>query len=128
MSPPRRLPLCTLAALVLVALLPAVAAAKPAAPRYALANGCYALRSQALGKLVAKDGGGGYAATPPSPGGAEPLRVKATALGSYLLYGRDKDFLAGSPSNEVQVALDPSELGNWQVDGTGPFTLTLPAA
>ena len=60
--------------------------------RYALANGCYALRSPSTG-FVAK-AAGGYRASAGSVGEAEGFRMQATALGSYLFYGRERDFMA----------------------------------
>ncbi|MEA2467595.1 MAG: hypothetical protein QOJ57_1721, partial [Thermoleophilaceae bacterium] len=105
-------------------MVPSVAAAEDNA-RYALANGCFALAAPG-GAQAGKDGAGGYklGATP-----AETFRMKATALGHYLLYGKSADFLAGTPSNAVQTHPDPSDDANWQVDnaGTGRFTLWLPS-
>jgi microsomal dipeptidase-like Zn-dependent dipeptidase len=104
--------------------LPGIANAQDDNARYALANGCYALAAGA--GQVGKDGAGGYAtgATP-----VEPFRMKATALGHYLLYGKAGDFLAGTPSNAVQTQPNPGNDANWQVDnaGTGKFTLWLPS-
>src|SRR5919108_146348 len=81
-----------------------LAAATGSDRRYALANGCYALR--AGGRYVAK-GVGGYRASAGAVGGAEPFRMQATALGKYLFYGRARDFMSGSGS-EVAVAAQPS--------------------
>src|SRR3954452_13510615 len=97
-------------AAVLAALgVPAVARADDA--RYALANGCYALTSH--GTPVATDVG--------------PFRMKATALGSYMLYGAKQQFLARTPLlGQVGTATEPSSDADWTVDGTtGAFTLTL---
>jgi microsomal dipeptidase-like Zn-dependent dipeptidase len=105
--------------------LPSAAFAQDDNARYELANGCYTLN--AGGAAAGKDGAGGYAtgATP-----SEAFRMKATALGHYLLYGRDADFMAGSPAGEVQTQPNPSDAANWQVDNAGPgtFTLSLPTA
>ena len=66
--------------------------------RYSLVGGCYALKSAATGKFVAKTAGGGYRATAGGAGGAEPLRMQATDLGRYLLYGAKRDFVGvGKP-------------------------------
>ena len=82
--------------------LAAVLVAAPAADaqdRYALADGCY-------GAEVARH----RRASPPRPptaatrrtrrpAGAERFRLQATDLGRYLLYGKDRDFLAhGTPA------------------------------
>ncbi|MCW2998663.1 MAG: hypothetical protein JWN65_2212 [Solirubrobacterales bacterium] len=84
-----------LAVSLMGALAPTVQAAGRLAPdaRYALVHGCYALRSQAAGKLVVKTAGG-YAATATEAAGAEGFRMQATGLGTYILYGRGADFLS----------------------------------
>ncbi|MEX2195035.1 MAG: hypothetical protein WD844_07095 [Thermoleophilaceae bacterium] len=122
-------------ALAIGALAPAPGAAAqepdPGAPqgddaRYALAGGCYALRSQSLGRYVIKDGGG-YRASAEVIGAAEPFRMQATALGRYLFYGRDRDFMAGAGEG-VEVAGAASRAADWRVDGTaGAFTIGLPS-
>lgn len=114
-----------LAVLVGLLALPAGAsAASNDVPRYLLANGCYAL--QAKQGEVGKDGAGGYKL---GAGPAESFRMKATALGHYLLYGKDGDFMASSPGGEVQNVPDPGNDANWQVDdGDGVhFVLWLPS-
>ncbi|HET9013810.1 MAG TPA: hypothetical protein VFN38_18425, partial [Gemmatimonadaceae bacterium] len=116
------------------------AAAGASDARYALANGCYALRSRQNGKLVAKDAEGRYAASAGSTGEAEAFRMKATALGSYLFYGRAGDFLAaGSPEitdllpvgskNRAASQATPNEAADWTVDtAAGAFQISLPYA
>src|SRR4051794_13192020 len=101
-----------LAAVLAALVVPAVARADDA--RYALANGCYALTSH--GTPVATDVG--------------PFRMKATALGSYMLYGPKQQFLARmQPLGQVGAADAPSDDADWTVDGTtGAFTLTLAAS
>ncbi len=97
--------------------------------RYALANGCYALRSQSAGGFVAK-AAGGYRASAASVGEAEAFRMQATALGSYLFYGRDRDFMAAGALNVVSPAGDAGPAADWRVDANpgGTFTITLPSA
>ena len=79
--------------------------------RYALANGCYELTSG--GQKV-----------------AGPFRMKATALGSYMLYTTDQDFFAASRrrrGRDGRRARGPT--ADWTVDGTtGAFTLTVGGA
>jgi hypothetical protein len=102
--------------------------------RYALANGCYALRSRSAGRYVAK-GGGGYAASAATVAGAEHFRMQATALGKYLFYGVGRDLVAQASgplagSGAVQPATDASPAADWQVDvapGNG-FKISLPSA
>ena len=95
--------------------------------RYALANGCYALRSPA--GFVAK-APAGYDATAGSAGAAEAFRMQATALGSYLFYGRDRDFMAAGALNTVAPASAASPSADWRVDANpdGTFAIALPSA
>ena len=111
--------------------LPAAAPAQSAAPtagpdaRYALANGCFALRSSAAGRVVAKSGGG-YTASSPQVGGGEPFYLKPTALGSYMLYGRARDYLARNASGNVVAAPDSGPDADWTVTVEGnSFRLAL---
>src|SRR4051794_217781 len=95
--------------------------------RYALANGCYALRSRSTGKDVVKDLTG-YRASAGSTGTAEGFRMQATALGSYLFYGKKNDFMAGS-GNSVKKAGSPGPSSDWRVDISGnAFKISLPSA
>jgi hypothetical protein len=98
--------------------------------RYALANGCYALRSRSAGGFVAK-ALGGYSATAAAVGAAEGFRMQATALGSYLFYGRERDFMAGGggPLNSVAPASEASPAADWRVDANpdGSFAIRLPS-
>jgi microsomal dipeptidase-like Zn-dependent dipeptidase len=59
-----------------------------------MAGGCYAIGSVGGGYVVRA--GDGFAATEPSPEGAEPFYLQATDLGSYLLFGSAEDFVAAS--------------------------------
>jgi hypothetical protein len=112
---------------VVIALLAAVAAAAPAhaADRYALAGGCYALQAPD-GRFVVKQGDS-YRATAADAGSAEPIRMQATALGSYLLYGKGRDFVSADGS-AATAATSPSGDADWRLDDAGGdrFTLTLP--
>ena len=126
-----------------------------AADRYALAGGCYALKSGATGKFVAKAADGGYRASAGGAGAAEPFRLQATALGRYLLYGAKRDFMGvGKPSplpvatptlplpvpglpvatttqsgDRVQSVGAPSETADWRVNTEGgDYVVDLPAA
>jgi microsomal dipeptidase-like Zn-dependent dipeptidase len=125
------LALCALGAVLLCVPGAASAASAPTKgpnARYALANGCYALRSSAVGRTVAKDGGG-YTASAGSVGAGEPFYLKPTALGHYMLYGRARDYLAANPSGDVVSAPDSGESANWTIDVQGnSFRLTLPSA
>ncbi|MCA1834310.1 MAG: hypothetical protein ABR548_07395 [Actinomycetota bacterium] len=62
--------------------------------RYAMAGGCYAIRSVATGAYVGRSVAGfSVGAAQPD---AEPFHFQATDLGRYLLYGTAQDFLAAS--------------------------------
>jgi len=81
--------------------------------RYALAGGCYQLKSNALGRVVA---------------GGDALRMQATQLGQYMFYGPKRDFLTGASDGTVSRASDGGPDGDWRVDGTTDnFTITLPS-
>src|SRR3954454_7440430 len=98
-----------LAALLLAA--PAARAQDDA--RYALAGGCYQLRSNALARVVA---------------GGDAFRLQATELGQYMLYGPKRDFLAGNTDGSVGRASDASPAADWRVTGTKDnFAVTLPS-
>jgi microsomal dipeptidase-like Zn-dependent dipeptidase len=134
-----------------VLILAVLAVPAHAQDRYSLANGCYALKAPG-GKLVAKAADGGYRTSD----GGEAFRMQATDLGRYLLYGRDRDFLAygtqkpveapvpvptSTPSipplpnatgaqlgERVQSEASPSDSADWRVDGSdGAFTISLPS-
>jgi len=114
----------------------AVAAAGPAAgialaadqgPSYRLVHGCFALQSTAAGAALAQGGDGSWRASAKDRAGAEPFRMQATDLGHYLLFGKDKDFLAGDGA-AATTATAPGPMGDWYVvalDGGG-FRLELP--
>ncbi len=111
-----------------VALLAAPSAeAASAKDRYSLANGCFALKQGA--SYVAKSGDG-YRVSAPSTATAERFYFKATALGKYMLYGRQRDYLGGTPQNRVESAQAVGQLANWRVEqaGAGTFRFRLPAA
>ena len=76
-------------------------------------------------------GPGGYGATAGSAGAAEGFRMQATALGSYLLYGRDRDFMAGDGlTKPSRPPAKPSAAADWRVDVSAgeTCTITLPSA
>jgi microsomal dipeptidase-like Zn-dependent dipeptidase len=122
-----RLPALVLLVLLAAVLLPATASAAPSTQnRYTLANGCFALSAPGGGGAVGKDGNGGYKT---GAAQAEGFRMKATALGHYLFFGKSADFMAANPSNDVRTVPDPSDRANWQVDQTaGGFKISLPSA
>jgi microsomal dipeptidase-like Zn-dependent dipeptidase len=86
--------------------------------RYAMAGGCYALRSAATGRWLTR-AGEGYATTAGRRGAAEPFHLQATDLGTYLLFGSDQTFVSrkdGIPllqQASVAAAASPSPSAEW---------------
>jgi hypothetical protein len=103
-----------------------LAAANADDRRYALANGCYSLRSPS--GFVAKDAAG-YSASAGSLPAAEGFRMQATRLGSYLFYGRARDLMAAGLLGGVNPATGAGPDADWRVDNAagGAFTITLPS-
>src|SRR5688500_6955920 len=129
MVPPVRARAALIACLAaMFAMLPASALAGSAKPdRYALASGCFALKSLSNGKYAVKSASG-YSATAADAGGAEAFRMKATELGAYLLFGKAQDFLGGAGDRAAPQA-QPTVTADWRVENAGDgFTLTLPSA
>lgn len=104
---------------------PAVASASAsgvkATTRYAFANQCWALRDNGSGRFVAA-GGGTYAASAASADAAEPFFLKPSALGKYLLYGHDRQLLAGgAPARPLPLAA-ADDTAEWSVVAAGDAT------
>jgi len=95
--------------------------------RYALAGGCYAVRSLHADAVVVRSPGG-FEATGADDAAAEPFHFQATDLGRYLLVTADGGFLAAD-GQAVTRAATASPAADWQVDdlGDGAFALRLPA-
>ena len=89
-----------------------VAAAPQAQTRYSLVHGCYSLSSPSRGTPIA-----------PSVG---PFTMQAAALGVYLLYGPQGDYLTDDGTGGLGATSTPSAATEWTVDGSsGPgFTMT----
>ena len=105
------------AAVAVVAGLLAAPAPAAAVDRYSFAGGCYAVESLQADRFVVRNGDG-YAATAPRPG-AELFRMKATALGRYLFYGRDRDLIAAGSGSSVVAADEPGPASDWRVVPSG---------
>ena len=76
--------------------------------RYAVAGGCYSLRSVAADAYVTW-GGQGFAPTG-GQGDAESFHFQAYDLGKYLLYGSAEEFLAqaAGPAEQFQRGVEPA--------------------
>ncbi len=93
---------------------------------YAMAGGCYALKSTTNGHWVVRSGDG-YAATAPDAASAEPFHFQATDLGAYLLWDSAKTFVDVQPSSVV-AASAPSKSADLAVKRSGAgFTFTAPS-
>jgi microsomal dipeptidase-like Zn-dependent dipeptidase len=93
-----------------VAIVASAAPAAQAETRYSLAGGCFTLTS----------------ATGQAAPGAGKLRMQATRLGSYMLYGPSADFIAVLGGNTVGHTTPPSPAADWKVEDSsgGSFTLS----
>ena len=93
--------------------------------RYSLAGGCFALRA-ADGSYVAK-AGGGYSAGIAAKRKAEPFRMQATSLGSYLFYGKARDFLGIDTEllggGGIVAAGQPTGGADWTMLRRGGFVI-----
>jgi hypothetical protein len=80
--------------------------------RYSLVHGCYALSAGRTGPALASAYG--------------PFRMQAAALGVYLLYEPNGDYLASAGGGALAGAATPSTAAEWGVTGTPRrgFTLT----
>src|SRR4051794_38106545 len=101
-------------ALAALLLLAPAARAQGDDARYALAGGCYQLRSNALGRVRAS---------------GDAFRLRAPQPGQSILCGPKRAFLARATHGGVERAADASPDADWRVDGAkDDFTITLPSA
>ncbi|MTD46645.1 hypothetical protein GKE82_20710 [Conexibacter sp. W3-3-2] len=108
-----RAPLLALVALAVAG--PAAGSAGAAVdqtPAYELVHGCYALQAKGGGFLA--QNGSTWRASAKDAASAEPLRMQATALGRYLLYGKDRDFLAVA-GRGTTTTTTPGPAADWRV-------------
>ncbi len=92
--------------------------------RYDMANDCFALKLVAGGRYVARAADGSYLASATILAGGEPLYMKPTGLGRYLLSARDASLMAAIGSGIGSVS-EASDAADWIVDTTGPGSFTL---
>jgi microsomal dipeptidase-like Zn-dependent dipeptidase len=102
--------IAAIAALALALAAPGTAAPKQS--RYSLVHGCYSLQP-AAGGFVQKSGDG-YDTRGTAPPRSEAFRMQATDLGSYLLFGRDRDFLAVD-GGSIAPAAEAGPRADWRV-------------
>jgi hypothetical protein len=82
---------------------------------YAMARGCYSLKSRGNGKWVAATTSG-YAANKSTADSAERFWFQATDLGTYLLWDTRAKFVSGSSSTTASAAKSPSPATEWKAD------------
>jgi microsomal dipeptidase-like Zn-dependent dipeptidase len=111
------------AAAACASVLSVTAPAARAVDVHAYANGCYSLRDATTDRVVVRDALG-YALK--APGTAPtPFRLRATALGRYLLYGPDGRMPAASVLGAVGANAQPGPAADWRfVDGGATLRLT----
>lgn len=85
---------------------------------YAFANGCYSLRDTTANRVVVRDALG-YATKAPGSATPTPFRLRATALGRYLLYGPDGRMPAASLLGAVGANAGPGPAADWRVTDVG---------
>ncbi|WP_203336458.1 hypothetical protein [Nocardioides limicola] len=92
--------------------------------RHAMAGGCYALQAP-NGRWLRRDGDR-LVASAARRGGAERLRFRATDLGTYLLYDRNREFV-GRVNTQVRLVGRPATSTEWSARASGAgYTFTLP--
>lgn len=93
--------------------------------KYDMANDCFVLKAKAGGRYAVQAGDGSYQAVATTRAGGEPLFMKPTALGRYLLSARDTTLLALSGAG-IGSADSAGAAAEWVVETTsdGDFTLT----
>ncbi|GAB7515531.1 peptidase [Rhodococcus sp. no. 34] len=117
-----------LTAAVIVATTGVSAAAPSPAPTtqnsaYALANGCFALRTES-GDFVRRDGSA-YLTDVTKAADAEPFRLHAAQLGRFMLYGPDGSMISHDGADSVLATSEATPSTDWTVMSTGEsFVLT----
>jgi microsomal dipeptidase-like Zn-dependent dipeptidase len=113
-----KLRIASVVAIVALSVAPSASAdgGTPIRSKFALANHCFGLSSQANGKFVATDADG-YRAVASEKAGAAAFFFKATGLGTYMLYDQDGKLAVGreppsgspDPVTRADVASKPAE-------------------
>ena len=91
--------------------------------RYSIAGGCYAVQPATGGFLMRSLDG--YSDRGTAPSRSEVFRMQATALGRYLLYGRDREFLAAGDGDEIVATDAPGAAADWTVVALGDLRFEL---
>jgi hypothetical protein len=93
-----------------------------------VSGSCYAMKSAATGRYIARERGDAYAANAPRAADAEPFRVQLTGVDRYLLLDTRGAVLAPGPMGGLTAGKDGSGRGDWAIEpqGDGTFTLAQP--
>jgi hypothetical protein len=93
--------------------------------KYAMATGCYGLRSLKNGRWVTRWDTTRFRASAASASSAEPFWFQATDLGRYLLWDTQRQFISSADASHATAAADPSVTTEWNADQTsGGFTFS----
>ncbi|HVF19802.1 MAG TPA: peptidase [Mycobacteriales bacterium] len=105
-------------------IVPAALAPRRSTPedRYAMAGGCYVVRSVATGKYVGRNETT-FAAIAGVPAAAERFRFQAIDLGKYLLYAGRTDFLSADRGPNPDGVRPATELAQGYAEGVGDENL-----
>lgn len=96
-------------------------AAGKARTRYGFNNACVAMQAQGNKKFVISNGGG-YLASAEQPEQAEAFFLKPSALGKYLIYGRDGLLMAAAAPVAKLALADANDDAEWTLKGVGDGT------
>lgn len=91
--------------------------------RYALNNGCWAIKANGTGNYVVRNASG-YAATATEAAAAEPFFLKPTALGKYALYNRNRQLMSvgTAPALTHVASAAATDDAEWTVLGVSDST------
>ena len=96
--------------------------------KYAMAGGCYALRSTTNDRWIVRSGNG-YVASAVDVTKAEPFHFQATDLGSYLMWDSGKRFVRSIVAPTVLASENPAKTADWAANPSGSsFVFTLPGS
>ena len=91
--------------------------------KYAMATGCYALRSLKNGRWVTRWDTAKYRATATTASGGEPFWFQATDVGRYLLWDSQHHFISSADASHATAVADPSPQTEWTAaQASGGFT------
>ncbi len=95
-------------------------------PAHRLAQQCVSVATE-TGRFLTVESDHGYALVGAEPGSAERFQLKPSGLGTFLLYDRDRNFLAAGETGVVRLAAadDRAEWAIFDLAGRGADRFTL---